>query len=89
MKIYCVCGAGLGTSVILARNTEKVLQDLGIEAEVSAVSMSELSRLPLAQLILATKDVALALDQAGSEVVALRSPLDLAELRTAIAHSLS
>jgi PTS system ascorbate-specific IIB component len=89
MKIYCVCGAGLGTSVILARNTEKVLQELGIEAEVSAVSMSELSRLPLAQLILATKDVALALDQAGSEVVALRSPLDLAELRTAIAHSLS
>ena len=89
MKIYCVCGAGLGTSVILARNTEKVLQDLGIEAEVSAVSMSELSRLPLAQLILATKDVALALDQAGSEVVALRSPLDLAELRTAIADSLS
>lgn len=89
MKIYCVCGAGLGTSVILARNTEKVLQDLGIEAEVSAVSMSELSRLPLAQLILATTDVALALDQAGSEVVALRSPLDLAELRTAIAHSLS
>ncbi len=89
MKIYCVCGAGLGTSVILARNTEKVLQDLGIEAEVLAVSMSELSRLPLAQLILATKDVALALDQAGSEVVALRSPLDLAELRTAIAHSLS
>ncbi len=89
MKIYCVCGAGLGTSVILARNTEKVLQDLGIEAEVSAVSMSDLSRLPLAQLILATKDVALALDQAGSEVVALRSPLDLAELRTAIAHSLS
>ncbi len=89
MKIYCVCGAGLGTSVILARNTEKVLQDLGIEAEVSAVSMSDLSRLPLAQLILATKDVALALDQAGSEVVALRSPLDLAELRTAIADSLS
>lgn len=75
--------------MILARNTEKVLQDLGIEAEVSAVSMSELSRLPLAQLILATNDVALALDQAGSEVVALRSPLDLAELRTAIAHSLS
>jgi PTS system ascorbate-specific IIB component len=89
MKIYCVCGAGLGTSVILARNTERVLRDLGIEAEVSAVPLSELSRLPLAQLILATKDVALALDRAGSEVVALNSPLDLAELRAAITHSLS
>ena len=89
MKIYCVCGAGLGTSVILARNTEKVLQDLGIEAEVSAVSMSELSRLPLAQLILATKDVAMALGQPGSEVVALKSPLDLIELRTALELSLS
>ncbi len=75
--------------MILARNTEKVLQDLGIEAEVSAVSISELSRLSLAQLILATKDVAMALEQAGSEVVALKSPLDLAELRTALELSLS
>ncbi len=75
--------------MILARNTEKVLQDLGIEAEVSAVSMSELSRLPLAQLILASKDVAMALEQASSEVVALKSPLDQAELRTALELSLS
>ncbi len=75
--------------MILARNTAKVLQDLGIEAEVSAVSMSELSRLPLAQLILATKDVAMALGQPDSEVVALKSPLDLAELRTALELSLS
>jgi PTS system ascorbate-specific IIB component len=89
MKIYCVCGAGLGTSVILARNTEKVLQEMGMEAEVSAVSISELSRLPLAQLILATKDVAMALGQPDSEVVALKSPLDLAELRTALGLSLS
>lgn len=89
MRIYCVCGAGLGTSVILARNTEKLLQELGIEADVSAVSISELSGMPLAQLILATKDVALSLDQAGSEVVVLKSPLDLTELKTALELSLS
>ncbi len=89
MRIYCVCGAGLGTSVILARNTEKVLRELGMEAEVSAVAISELAGLPLAQMILATTDVALVLNQVGSEVVALKSPLDLAELRTAIEDSLS
>lgn len=89
MRIYCVCGAGLGTSVILARNTQNLLQEIGIEAEVTAVSISELASLPSAQLILATQDVAKAIGQAGSEVVALKSPLDMVELRSALEHSLS
>lgn len=89
MRIYCVCGAGLGTSVILARNTQTVLQEMGIEAEVTAVSIAELPTLPSAQLILATQGVGQAIQQAGSEVVALKSALDLVELRSALERSLS
>ena len=88
MRIYCVCGAGVGTSVILARNTEKVLGELGIEAEVHAVALPQLSSQPPCQLILATKDVAAELSGSGSEVVELRSALDLAELKTALIHAL-
>jgi PTS system ascorbate-specific IIB component len=88
MRIYCVCGAGVGTSVILARNTEKVLGELGIEAEVHAVALPQLSSQPPCQLILATKDVAAELTGRGSEVVALRSALDLAELKTALIQAL-
>lgn len=88
MRIYCVCGAGVGTSVILARNAEKILSDLGIEADVSAVALPQLASQPPCQLILATTDVATELAGIGSEVVALKSVLDLNELRTALIRAL-
>jgi PTS system ascorbate-specific IIB component len=89
MRIYCVCGAGVGTSVILARNAEKILSELGIEAEVHAVALAQLASQPPGQLILATKDVAAQLSGMGSEVVALRSALDLTEIKSALTHALS
>jgi PTS system ascorbate-specific IIB component len=88
MRIYCVCGAGVGTSVILARNAEKVLAELGIEAEVQAVALPQLANRPPCQLILATADVSAELAGAGSEVVALKSALDLTELKSALIQAL-
>ena len=88
MRIYCVCGAGVGTSVILARNAENILSDLGIEADVSAVALPHLASQPPCQLVLATTDVATELAGMGSEIVALRSVLDLNELRTALIRAL-
>ena len=40
MKIVAVCGMGIGTSVLLKMNAEKVLAQLGIEATVTAADMS-------------------------------------------------
>lgn len=88
MRIYCVCGAGVGTSVILARNTESVLRDLGIEADVHAVALPQLASQPPCQLILATSDVASELAGHGSEVIALKSVLDLNELKAALIRAL-
>lgn len=34
MKIYCVCGMGLGSSLIAKMNLDKILQDEGIQASV-------------------------------------------------------
>lgn len=89
MRIYCVCGAGIGTSVILARNAQKVLSELGIAADVTAVAMANLGQLPAAQLILATKDVAEDLVLTNSEIVVLKSALDLQELKNALTAALS
>jgi PTS system ascorbate-specific IIB component len=36
MKIIAVCGMGIGTSVLLKMNAEKVLRQLGIDATVDA-----------------------------------------------------
>ena len=34
MKIVCVCGMGMGTSLILKMTVDKVARELGIDAEV-------------------------------------------------------
>ena len=58
MKIYAVCGAGIGTSVLLKSNADRVLASLGIEAEVQAVSISDaLSSDSLAQIVLITPEL--------------------------------
>lgn len=75
--------------MILARNTEKVLRALGLEADVHAVALSQLASQPPCQLILATTDVASELAGKGSQVVALKSVLDLNELKTALIQALS
>ena len=41
MKIIAVCGMGIGTSVLLKMNAEKVLETLGVSAEVQAADISK------------------------------------------------
>lgn len=89
MLIYTVCGAGIGTSVILKSNVDKVLEQLGIAAEVRAVSINEAAKSDSpAQLVLATPEVLAELGGNFSEVVAVQSIFDLAELREKLEVSL-
>ena len=44
MKIIAVCGMGIGTSVLLKMNAEKVLEALGVTAEVQAADISKAKR---------------------------------------------
>ena len=89
MKIYAVCGAGIGTSVILKSNIDRVLVDLGIEAEVQAVSVSQAmeSDSP-AQLVLITPELSEKITGIASEVVTIQNIFDLAELAQKLEHSL-
>lgn len=81
MKIYAVCGAGIGTSVLLKVNIDRVLANLGIEAEVHAVSMTQALELDSpAQIVLATPELIDKLAKVKSEVIAVNNIFDLAEL---------
>ena len=89
MLIYTVCGAGIGTSVILKSNVDRVLETLGIEAEVKAVSIDEAAKPDSpAQLILTTPEIMGQLAGNHSEIVAIDSIFDLAELLQKLEHSL-
>ena len=79
--IYTVCGAGIGTSVLLKANVDKVLSRLEVEAEVRAVTVDHVVSSEIkAQVVLATRDVAELLVGVASEVIVVQNIFDLAEL---------
>lgn len=89
MKIYAVCGAGIGTSVLLKSNADRVLSQLGIEAEVQAVSIEEaMATESPAQVVLATEELVAKLAGSRSEIIPVRNIFDLEELSSKLQQAL-
>jgi len=88
--IYAVCGAGIGTSVLLKSNADRVLLDLGIEATVKAVSLED-AKDPnsLAQVLLITPELSAEVQDIRSEVIVIKNIFDLGELGDKLALALS
>ena len=90
MLIYAVCGAGIGTSVLLKSNADRVLSDLGIEATVKAVAIEEaINPDSMAQILLITPELEAAASQIRSEVVVVKNIFDLSELTQKLSKALS
>lgn len=89
MKIYAVCGAGIGTSVLLKSNADRVLASLGIEAEVQAVSISDaLSSDSMAQIVLITPELQDQISGIRSEVIPIDNIFNLEELEQKLTAAL-
>lgn len=88
MKIIAVCGMGIGTSVLLKMNAEKVLAQLGIEATVQAADMKTARGSNDAQIILTTPDLAQLLTGLPAEVITIEHFFDLEELAKKLSASL-
>jgi PTS system ascorbate-specific IIB component len=80
MKIIAVCGAGIGTSVLLKMNAEKVLRTLGIDAIVDATDIETARASRDAQILLTTPEIVDKLQGLPSEVIAIDHVFDLTEL---------
>jgi PTS system ascorbate-specific IIB component len=90
VKIYAVCGAGIGTSVLLKSNADRVLASLGIEAEVQAVSVSDaLASESLAQVVLITPELKDQIQGIRSEVIPIENIFNLEELTQKLSAALS
>lgn len=88
MKIIAVCGMGIGTSVLLKMNAEKVLNQLEIEATVEATDLATARERTDAQLILTTPDLVSQLQGLRAEIVPIEHFFDLAELTEKLSASL-
>ena len=73
MKIIAVCGMGIGTSVLLKMNAEKVLRQLELDATVEATSVDIARASRDAQIILTTPDLVPQLQGLPSEIISLTS----------------
>lgn len=89
MKIYAVCGAGIGTSVLLKSNADRVLQTLGIEADVQAVSVAQAMQADsVAQVVMITPELQEQIKGIRSEIIVVNNIFDLAELTEKLEASL-
>ena len=89
MRIVAVCGMGIGTSVLLKMNIEKVLTQLGVSATVEAVDMTTARAAGFdADIIMTTPDLLPLLDGLTAKIVEIEHFFDLEELHTKLTRAL-
>jgi PTS system ascorbate-specific IIB component len=89
VKIIAVCGMGIGTSVLLKLNAEKVLKMLDVEATVDAADVATVRKVSFdAQIILTTPDLVDQLQGLPAEIISIEHVFDLEELSTKLSKAL-
>ncbi|AWB85767.1 PTS sugar transporter subunit IIB [Mycetocola zhujimingii] len=81
MKIVAICGAGVGTSGILKVNAERVLERLGIQADVTASDIASIATsAATAQVILTSPELVEHIGKTFADIVVIQNYFDLEEL---------
>ena len=88
MKILAVCGEGIGTSVLLKMNADRVLKQLGIEALVEATDIQTANVTRDAQIFLTTAGLEGRLAGGSAQIIAIDKVFDLEELAEKLSAAL-
>lgn len=89
MKIVTLCGAGVGTSGILKVNAERVLDRLGIDAEVTASDAANIAVVAAnAQIILTSPELVERIGPTNADVIVVQNYFDLDELEQKLDEAL-
>ncbi|WP_026548759.1 PTS sugar transporter subunit IIB [Arthrobacter sp. Br18] len=81
MKIFAVCGMGIGTSVLLKMNAEKVLTSLGIDADVEAADIGVArGAAQAADIVLTSDELAPEIGDVPARVIIIDNFFDLDEI---------
>ncbi|HML50516.1 MAG TPA: PTS sugar transporter subunit IIB [Propionicimonas sp.] len=81
MKIVTVCGMGIGTSVLLKMNAEKVLRQLDIDADVEAADIGVARGMArTADVVLTSADLADELGETSAKVIVINNFTSIAEI---------
>ena len=89
MKIVAICGVGVGTSGILKVNAERVLDRLGIDADVTASDVGSIDIAAAdAQVILASPELVDKIGPTNADVIVVQNYFDLEELERKLDEAL-
>ena len=89
VKILTICGAGVGTSEILRVSAKRVLDRLGIEAEVTATDVAHVQHLSDdVQVILSTAEHVKHVGKTYAQVIVVSNILDQDELAAKLSDAL-
>ena len=81
MKIVAVCGMGIGTSVLLKMNAEKVLRALGVDADVEAADIGVARGMAMdAEIVLTSKEFVDEIGDVDAEVIVIDNFFDMQEI---------
>lgn len=83
MNILCVCGNGIGTSVLLKINTESVASDLGMDVTVTTSDAgSAKGTANMSDLVLTSAELAPELEGTTTPVEVVTNFMDTDEIKT-------
>jgi ascorbate PTS system EIIB component len=89
VRIVAICGAGIGTSGILKVNAERVLDRLGLDADVTAADIGSVaSAASDAQIILTSPELVDRIGPTNADVIVVQNYFDLDELEQKLDEAL-
>ncbi|MFP3464394.1 PTS sugar transporter subunit IIB [Leifsonia sp. M321 24_2] len=89
MKIVAICGVGVGTSGILKVNAERVLDRLGIDADVTASDAAHIDEAAAdAQVVLTSPELVDRIGRTNADVIVVNNYFDLEELEQKLDEAL-
>ena len=89
MKIICVCGMGIGTSILLKMNTEKALDKIGRSADVEAADIGVAKGAAVgADLVLTSEELAERLEGIPTPVKVIENFMNVDEIAEALQDAL-
>ena len=89
MKIVAVCGMGIGTSVLLKMNAEKVLMEMGIDADVEAADIGTAAGAArMADIVLTSSELADEIGPVKAKKVIINNFINLAEIKEKLSEVL-
>jgi PTS system ascorbate-specific IIB component len=90
MKILAVCGMGVGSSLILKMQVEKVTKKLGLQAKVEIADITTARALASgADLIITSKELAERLGDVKAPIITIKNFMDLNEMTEKVTTALN